>query len=250
MDESWISKRRSRRAVGAGALAAALLYATALGRTPARDLSGDCSAEPGVQLLLDWSFGKPVIDITELVPPGNWAQYAHPTMPLFFRYPPDWFPVALWADSFTPNGTPNWQEQPPYVAMLTSGRVISPDGYASFEFASGTITGVALVPEQAAIVAKQGLLGESPRLTSLCTHETPPNLGPGWFHADELESSILVSYGWTAVPAVGLTPTTTVTYYTLFGPQPSFESLMRSVFIPILSQLEGGGYDPTPTPTP
>jgi hypothetical protein len=34
----------------------------------------------------------------------------------------------------------------------------------------------------------------------------------------------------------------------MFGPQDSFEDLMRTVYIPILFQLTGIGGGPTPTP--
>ena len=66
----------------------------------------------------------------------------------------------------------------------------------------------------------------------------------------KLDASVLVSYGWPRSPSSGLYATTTLAYYTLFGPQETYEELMRTIFIPILSQLEGGGYTPTPTPTP
>jgi hypothetical protein len=254
MNDHGMSERLSRRRLGMGALltAGVLMTRSVAGgeKAAAFDLTGDCGSEPGVQLLLDWSLGRPVLQITELAPPASWAQYSHPTLPLFFRYPPDWLPVALWAETFSANGMPIWLDQPVPLPQLVSGRIISPDGYASFEFTAGTITGYALTTEQSAMVAKQGIVGELPRLTSICTHEIPAELEPGWFHADMLDASVLVSYGWPRSPTSGLYATTTLTYYTLFGPQEQFEELMRTVYIPILSQLEGGGDTPTPTPTP
>jgi hypothetical protein len=56
-----------------------------------------CAQHPGVQLLLDWKAARPVMmTLEELMPPVSWQFYNHPTMPLLFRFPPDWRGEARW----------------------------------------------------------------------------------------------------------------------------------------------------------
>lgn len=248
MSERAVPTRLSRRAL---ALGLASVAGTALTRrtawaeqvAPTPVVTGDCSVEPGVQLLIDWRLGKPVMTIEQLLPPLDWVPYTHPTLPLIFRYPPDWTPQALWADTFTPTGAPIWRDQPPMLPQLSLARIVSPTEDAAFEFAVGNIQGPPLTPGQAAVVAKQGILGERPRLTSICTYEDLNPLMPSWFHTDYAGKAILVSSGVAiAQPSIFL-PATTVTYQNLLGPQEQFEDLMRTIFLPILVQFLGGGGD-------
>jgi hypothetical protein len=244
-----------RTLIGAGALALAAATTASLGRSSAGDqavptpvISGDCADEPGVQLLVEWRLGLPVMTLEELLPPRSWVRYLHPTMPVTFLYPPDWREQPLWADRFSREGVPLWTDQPMAMPQLTSERLISPDGDALFEFAGGTIVGAALAPGEAATIAELGVVGEEARLRSICSYEDANPLVPGWFHAARVEDAVLVTYGWPIANATALWPNTVVYYYSMLGPRDRFDDLMRTVYIPILFQLTGIGGGPTPTP--
>jgi hypothetical protein len=157
--------------------------------------------------------------------------------------------VALWADQLSATGTPVWSDIPTLQPQLTSERIVSPDGDGAFEFVTGTLSGLWLTPGQAAAVAEQGLVGDQVARTPLCTFEDANPLLPSWFHASYLDGSVLVSEGWPLPRTSVFGDSTILNYYTMAGPQTRFESLMRSVFIPILAQLTGGGGEPNPTPT-
>lgn len=216
---------------------------------PTPVITGDCRSEPGVELLAEWNLGYPVVSPIELVPPMDWVRFYHPTLPVTFLYPPDWTPLALWTDSFTQTGAPIWSDQPIALPQLTSERIVSPDGDAAFELVSGTVAGMALTPAQAASIAEQGLLGDQAQPTPLCTFEDANPLLPSWFHGLYVDGSVMVSEGWP-LPQSGLFGESTIlNYYTMAGPQADFEGLMRTVFMPILAQLSGGGGESNPTPT-
>lgn len=216
---------------------------------PTPVVGGDCRVEPGVELLAEWNLGYPVVSPVELTPPLDWVRFIHPTLPVTFLYPPDWIPVALWADAFSSSGAPIWSDQPVGLPQLTSERIVSPAGDAAFELVSGTINGVRLTPGQAAFIAEQGLLGENAEVTPLCTFEDANPLFPSWFHGMRYQGSVLVTEGWP-LPQSGLFGESTIlNYYSMVGPQARFEELMRTVFMPILAQLSGGGGESNPTPT-
>jgi hypothetical protein len=250
------SHRITRRTlIGAGTIACMAATFNSIGRSSASNqvvptpiVSGDCSDEPGVQLLVEWRLGLPVMTLEELLPPRSWVRYVHPTTPVTFLYPPKWQEQPLWADSFSQDGVPLWTDKPIAMPQLTSERLISPDGDALFEFAGGTIAAAVLAPGEAATVAEMGVVGEDARLRSICSYEDANPLLPGWFHAARVEDSVLVTYGWPIANATSLWPNTIVYYYSMFGPRDSFEDLMRTVYIPILFQLTGIGGGPTPTP--
>lgn len=217
---------------------------------PTPVITGDCHPEPGVQLLAEWNLGLPVLSPIELLPPLTWVRYLHPTSPVSFLYPPDWIPIALWAESLSPTGMPVWLDQPVALPQLTAHRIVSPTGDAAFEFVSGTVTGMALSPAQAAWVAEQGIMGEQAELTPLCTFEYAHPLLPSWFHGMHTGDRVLVTEGYP-LPQTGLFGDSTIlNYYSMAGPQANFETLMRTVYIPILAQLSGGGGESEPTPTP
>lgn len=199
-------------------------------------------------MLIEWRLGLPVVPLPELLPPPTWTLYTHPTLPLVFYYPPDWTPVALWAETLSPEGMPIWLDQPPLIPQLSLARVVAPANDAAFEFAVGNVQGPVLAPAQAAWIAKQGLLGEHPQLQPICALEDPNPLAPGWFHADYVQSSIIAS-GGNAIGQPNLfLPGTTVTYQNLIGPRDRFADLVRTVFLRILTQFLGGGETPTPEP--
>ena len=205
---------------------------------------GDCTVEPGVQLLVDFNLGRPVsLTLTDLQAPTNWQPYRHPTLPLLLFIPPDWTGVAGWADSYSASGRPNWTDQRPDVPQLNLARVISAEGDAAFEYVVGNILGQPMTPEQVAPVAKQSLLGEDPDIRSICTFLDTNPLNPAFFQADRFEQSIHI----TAGNAVGLpslfAPATTVSFQNFFGPRTDFEELMRDVFLRFVVQFMGGGGD-------
>jgi hypothetical protein len=137
---------------------------------------------------------------------------------------------------------PIWLDQPPLIAQISLARFVSPDEDAAFEFAVGTIQGSPLTTEQAALIACQGLLGENPRLRTICAYDDPANpLVPSWARADYYRQSIMTCSG-TAQPQPSMyMPATIVTYTNLFGPKDEFENLTRTVFIPLIGQMLGGG---------
>lgn len=247
-------RRASRRAF---VLAAAALSihgprspASAQWSAPTPTYTGECSLEPGVQLLVDWRLGVPVMSMAEQLPGNDWALYTHPTLPLVFYYPPDWTPVALWAEDVDDHGVPVWTDQPPVIPTLSLARIVSPDQDAVFEFAVGNVTGPVLAPHDAALVAKQGLVGEDPDLREICLYEDQNPLAPSWFHADRLDRAIIVSSGVAIGNPQMFIPSTTVTYQNIIGPRRDFEDLVREVFIPILFQFIGKSGENEPTPEP
>ena len=163
---------------------------------------GDCTVEPGVQLLIDFSLARPTtgISLTDLLPPATWKAFTHPTLPLILFIPPDWTGIAGWADSYSRTGRPNWVEQRPSVPQLNLARVVSPDGTAAFEYVVGNILGDPLTPEQVGPIAKQSLLGEAPDVRSICTFLDTNPVNPAFFQADGFEQSIHI----TAGNAIGL----------------------------------------------
>lgn len=210
-------------------------------------MTGDCLADPGVELFVGFRLGLPVMEMRDVIPPVTWPLASHPTLPLVLKIPPDWTMTGAWADSFTDQGTPVWQAQPMLFPQLTSARVVSPDGLVVFEFAVGTIQGPPLDVEQAATIAKQGVLGDRPRLESICTFRDNNLFAPGWFHADYVDDATLICMGNAIPQSSVLFPSTIVTYHTMIGPSDAYEAIVRTYFIPLFFQFLGGGAG-TPTP--
>jgi hypothetical protein len=240
--------RRSALAVMTGSVVAVAAcgrrIASARQPAPTPVLAGDCTIEPGLQLLINWRLGMPVLTHQELLPPLDWKSASHPTLPLFLMIPPDWQMLAGWANSYTDSGMPIWQDSPPQVPELTLARVISPDATAAFDYAVGNIQGQPLAPQQVAVVAEQTTLGEKPRLRPICSYDDANPLAPSWFYAFHHLQSVLITSGTAlGLPDVYL-PATTVTFQNVYAPSEELESLMRTVFIPILTQfMAGGGSD-------
>jgi hypothetical protein len=231
------------------AVAAGALGGTAQSR---QTTTGGCSAEPAVQLYFDWRAGEQVYPAPfTSVPPADWESFQHPSFLGPYLIPPGWQGTALWADTFTRAGEPLWLETPPAAAQLTVSRVSSPDGRSVFEYGTGAIQGVLLSTQETALVAKQGLLGEDPRLRPICLIDDPHNpLAPGWFSAERHRSNLVLSLGnVTQLPDFSL-PATVVGYTIISTPRRTAEEAMLEVFFRILYQFLGGGSgDPTPTPT-
>ena len=250
----WLSRPLTRRALGLGSLG---LTTLTLGRqvgaaqiAPGATLSGDCLIEPGVALLAGFNLGQPVVSIPELLAPLDWQRYVNFDTGLSFTYPPDWTGGTLWAERVSGSSGPVWTMQQPLAPALTTARIFSSDGSASFENAIGTIYGVVFNLSQAATMAELGLVGASARLTPICSYEDPNPLAPSWFRASYVDDSVLVTEGFAWASPRALLPNTLVIYYGMLGRRDEFEALMREVFLRILFQFKGGGGDePTPTPT-
>jgi hypothetical protein len=214
-------------------------------------VTGDCRSEPGVALLADFNLGLPVAPIPDLLPPLDWVWYFNPQIGLSYRYPATWTAETLWAEQFSPQGAPMWTSQQPFVPALTTARVVSPDGSASFEAAVGTLYGVLLSRLQAATVADLGVAGAASRLTPICDYEDRNPLAPAWFRAAYVDQSVLVSEGYALPNPSAFTPNTVVTYYAMIGRREELETLMREIYLRILFQfIPGDGNEPTPTPEP
>lgn len=249
----WLNRLLTRRTLGLGSLGLAGL---ALGRqatlaqiSQGATYTGDCFVEPGVALLAGFHLGQPVVPIPELLPPLDWQRYVNFETGASFTYPPDWMGGTLWAERLSGSGVPVWTAQQPLTPTLTTARIISPDGSASFENAIGRIYGVLFTLSQAATMAELGLVGETARLTPICSFEDPNPLAPSWFRATHVDGSVLVTEGYVLASPTALMPNTLVIYYGMVGRQQEFEALMRGVFLRIMYQFSSGGGDkPTPTP--
>lgn len=201
--------------------------------------TGDCSLEPGVQFLLDWQAGLPVVQITELAAPHEWVAYRHPSLPLALHIPPDWTPVAGWATTFSKSGMPQWKDRQPVLPQLTLFRIISPDNDAAFEYAVGSLAGQPRTPAEASPIAIQSLLGEDPELKEICGSLDSNPIGPSWFGAYLNEKSLFASRVFAVGAPDVLNPATIVTYTSLFGPEKDFEDLAHAVFARMIVQFMG-----------
>lgn len=205
--------------------------------------TGDCTDEPGVQLLIDFSQGVPIpgVTISGLTPPVGWNLFPHPTLPTALFIPPDWIGIAAWADSYSRSGRPNWTDVRPRTPQLNLLRVMSPDEEIAFEYIVGSILGQPLSPKQVAQVGKQSLLGEDPDVESVCTYIDSNPLNPAFLEADRFGRSVHITSGF----AVGLEsvfqPATTVTINNFFGPRHDFEEIARELFLRFIVQFMGGG---------
>lgn len=251
-------RRWSRRGLLAGAGGVAVGLAAGRGRGAAQmpvptPVQGDCASDPGVELFLGFILGYPVVQLTDLVVPNDWTLHPNTYGGVIFRQPPGWSGATLYAYEFSPQGMPLFsaQQRPPLAPAVVSGRTVSANGAAGFEFASGTLQGVMLSPLQAANVAELGMVGERARLATLCAYEVQNPLGPAWLRAVAVDDETLLLTQGYAVAYPGMMPYTIVTYYSMYGPRDQFEPLMRQVFLRLMGQFyRGREISVTPTPTP
>src|SRR4051812_35788087 len=96
-------------------LAGAVRGASAQQTTPIA--TGDCTLEPGVQLLIDWRYGKTIIPHEQLVAPVDWQIVSSTANTLVLQIPPDWEMQVGWAVSISETGVPEWVTSPPQVPM-------------------------------------------------------------------------------------------------------------------------------------
>lgn len=234
-----------------------LLAATPIGRSWAQtgqqpsDLQA-CLSDPGVALYLALQQGQLAMTSQELLPGPTWQLFVSQATPISFYFPPDWIGQTLFASTFSPNGAPQWTTQQQSIGGIASARITAPDATALWEYAIASLQGVALTIEQGVMIAESGVLGDGVQGNRLCIH-TEPTLDGGttWFTAVEWNGSILLTNGSLYADASGFVPFSVLAYYGMGGPRTRFESLMRSVFLPIQFQLlQGYGSNPTPTPTP
>jgi hypothetical protein len=212
---------------------------------------GDCSQVPGLQLMLDWYAGQPVISHQELVPPATWRIFTAPGTPVFL-YPGDWTPYPRWAETLSPAGSPVWLTSPTPTSYVAGARIVSPDGRSLYEYVSGTFTGTALSLDQSAMAAEQGVLGEGEMTTPICVIEDSRLFNPYWTRGGRVGDSILLTGGSIYSDGNPSFPMTVITYQAMMGPEAIFEDLVRTVFIPIMYQfrMAGSSIVPTPIPTP
>lgn len=245
----------NRRAMLAGLLGTSLgmagLHRIGTEAQAPADLAG-CLAEPGIALFLGIFQGQPLMQLEELMPRPDWQLFLSPSTTVSFLYPPDWTGQVLFASSFSPSGAPQWVGQQQSASGLTSARVVGPQGNAIWEYVIGSLLGVALTLEQAVAIAEAGVFGDGPSGTRLCAHtETVTGVGVSWLTAVERDGLVLMTNGTLSSDPAATVPYSVLTYYALGGPKAELEPLMRQVLIPIQWQmLRGGGFEPTPTPTP
>lgn len=246
MYELSANKVPRRTLAKAAFVTVAALAVPATRRTFAQDdgvqQSGDCSREPGVQLLLDWRSGDAVFSSAELLPGADWAVFAHPASAIALVIPPGWKAEMLFATDFTRTGEPRWSRRQPQLPQLSLLRITSPDGDAVFEYGLGSIQGPALTTSVVAQVATQGTLGADPEIRPICAYDDPANpVSPSWFQASRVDRAVLVSSGNALGLLDAYAPATIVSYFDMLGPRRDYEELMGSVFIPLLYQFSGGG---------
>jgi len=249
------SVRLDRRAFALAAISVLTVGGTtaarALAQQPGLELEGDCNDEPGVALLLDWQ--KEVLRMREdeILAPVGWQLFASPNTSLVLLIPPDWTAQFGWATQFTSKGAPILDTTPDPNAALQVARLLNRESTIAFDYASGILQGVALKPLEAAQIAIQAILGEDPDLDPICTSTLDDGFMQSWITAHRFKDSILVTSGQVIADATGFSPYTSITYQAFYGPRESFEQVVREIFIRFLyQQLQSGGSDPTPTPTP
>lgn len=244
--------RRSMLAGLLGAAAGTVPGARLLAQTgQPGDLAG-CMAEPGIALFVDLFQGRPALNFQELLPGADWQLFSSPYATVSFLFPPDWTGQVLYASTFSQNAAPIWTSNIPQAGGVLSARVVSPDSTALWEYAVGSLSGVALTIEQALAIAEGGVLGDGYVGSRLCLSMTQNVTGGvDWLTAIERNGLLVMTNGTLFADASGLSPFSVITYYSLVAPQASYEQVMRGVFIPIQWQMvRVGGGDPTPTPTP
>ncbi len=228
MIQSRFMNRRSLVAGVASLAATGLWVRRTSGNQPGPVMEGDCEEEPAIAMLFDWRAGRSVYrSVADAGPQIGWEPFHHPSALGPFLIPPGWTGVAAWADSFTREGVPEWQARPLALPQLTLSRIVSPDGEAAFEYAVGSIQQVLLDTGQAATIAKQSMVGESPRLRPVCTIDDANNqLMPAWFTVDRHRSSLLTTFGNVAQLPDHIVPATVVSFTTMYGPRRDMEDLM------------------------
>lgn len=245
--------RATRRSLlGAAAVALPLYLAQrAQGQEPPL-IEGDCAEESAVAMFLDWRSGRSVYpSVAASGPQIDWEPFPHPSLPVPYLIPPGWEGIAAWADSFTREGEPVWQDSPLALPQLTLARLVSPEGDAVFEYAVGSIQQVLLTTRESARIGKMSTLGADPNLEQVCLIDDQHNaLAPGWFSVDRHKRDLLITFGNATVLPHDIAPATVVSFTSMYGPRRDMEDLMYEAFLRILFQFLGGGSDdPTPTPT-
>jgi hypothetical protein len=156
-----LGHRMSRRSLlGAAAVALPLYLVNRVHGQESPLIEGDCSEEAAVAMFLDWRFGRSVYpSVAESGPQIDWIPWTHPSLSVPFLIPPGWTGVAAWADSFTREGEPIWQETPMALPQLTLSRIVSPEGDALFDYAVGSIQQVLLSTQESADLARANVVG-------------------------------------------------------------------------------------------
>lgn len=244
--------RRSLIGIAAAGAAGALGF-KASGRQAGEDVLATCATEPAVDMLFRWRSGAPVYaSVAENGPQIDWVPIQPQATSGPFLIPPRWSAYSGWADSFTRDGLPEWQERPVSAPQLSATRVVSPDGEALFEYAVGAIQGVLLTTEQSSGIARGSIVGADANLRPVCMYDDQDNVVmPGWFSVDRHRSRLLITSGNASTLPSDVLPATVVSYTAMYGRRRDMEDLMHDVFLRILYQFLGGGSgDPTPTSTP
>lgn len=186
--------------------------------------AGDCNADPGVAMVAAATQGIPVLPPSELTPGPRWVPFMHPRLPsLAFTHPPGWVPA-------------------PFAQIGVVGvRVVSPDGSAAFEiFNTTSVQGLGAVTAQQ--VAEQGLrslVGEGTPAALVCGFDYPapgPLPTDAFLEAIATERSIAVAVGMVLHdPGSGMP--VSIDHRAIVGPRDQFAGLVRSVFLPVFTQL-------------
>lgn len=219
------------------------------------DIEGVCEDEPAVDMLFRWQTGQLIHEsMVDAGPQPDWKPYNRPGTQGMIFIPPDWEGTAAWADSYTRHGAPIWRDEPMAQPHLLLSHVVSPDGRSSFSTVTGLIDDALLDAEEVSLVARQGIVGDNPRLRPICMIDNPGAVdGPSWFTADRHRSNLMITMGTYLQMPDSTLPMTGLGYNAMYMRRRQSEEVMYDVFLRILFQFlrsAGGGSTPTPTPTP
>ena len=185
---------------------------------------GDCNADPGVALVAVSAQGYPPLPAHELVPPSNWVPFMHPTVPaLAFYHPPGWQPT-------------------PYAQIGATGvRVVAPDNRAGFEIFNTTGVGGITGAQQVAEQGLRSLIGANTPADVVCAFDYPvpgPVPTSGFFEAVATQTSLAAAVGMVFHDPASGAPIA-IDHRAIIGPRDQFAGLVRSVFLPVFTQMLG-----------
>lgn len=226
------------------------------------ELTGDCSVEPALQYVYDFSTSNfmalPLQRMGSLDPGPDWVIARSPELGVLL-VPPDWIVVNGWANSFDRDGIPEWSGTQPQYPFWATTLVASPDETVAYMYVTGSVDQVELTPADGAQIARNVMMGVERRNRSLCLAEQVDpqydmQLGH-WISGDRYGSDLLFTRGSTIISSVSganLGPGTTFLFDGFVVPRAEAEDLVLDVYLKILYQLlpKGGATDPTPTPSP
>jgi hypothetical protein len=243
--------RLTRRTLTATPLAMlmGLVDPAGVARTSQPAPDSECSAAPGVQLLIDLGRGLPVMSSQELAIPAGWTSFFDQQMGIGFYHPADWGIVRLWADQLSAGGAPVWTAQQPLMPIVASARAVAPSGDAAFETVVSNLPNVGVTPTDAATLARRGVTGDGVAAEPICTLRTA--FSYDWVDAAFAGGATIMTMGVIETNSGPFAPSSVLVWYSLVAPEAQFEAYVRDVFARILYALiPAPVVNPSPTPTP